>query len=124
MMEIRTETDYVAHHIQKVMGFFAAMRAFKEHFASQGFKFIYLTLDDKANLQDFSKNLDQVITKEKITNFEMIEPDEYRLDQYFKKYLKLENLIISYNQIDTNDFLSLYKTTIERSYLITLESAM
>ena len=26
MMEIRTETDYAQHHIQKVVGIFAAMR--------------------------------------------------------------------------------------------------
>ncbi|MCA1794402.1 MAG: cryptochrome/photolyase family protein, partial [Desulfobacteraceae bacterium] len=28
LMEIRQETDYVRHHIQKVVGFFAAMRSF------------------------------------------------------------------------------------------------
>ena len=28
MMEIRSETDYVQHHIQKVVGIFAAMRNF------------------------------------------------------------------------------------------------
>ena len=28
MMEVRTETDYATHHIQKVVGFFAAMRFF------------------------------------------------------------------------------------------------
>ena len=28
LMEIRTETDYAKHHIQKVIGFFAAMQNF------------------------------------------------------------------------------------------------
>jgi len=28
LMEMRQETDYVRHHIQKVVGFFAAMRHF------------------------------------------------------------------------------------------------
>ena len=28
MMEIRTETDYASHHIQKVVGFFSAMQEF------------------------------------------------------------------------------------------------
>jgi len=27
-MEMRQETDYVKHHIQKIIGFFGAMRAF------------------------------------------------------------------------------------------------
>ena len=30
MMEIRTETDYASHHIQKVVGFFASMHSFAE----------------------------------------------------------------------------------------------
>lgn len=88
MMEIRSETDYAWHHIQKVMGFFAAMREFKDHQEAKGHKFFYIKLDDKNNKQDFAENLDWIIKKEKITNFEMIEPDEYRLDEYFKKYLK------------------------------------
>jgi len=28
LMELRSETDYAQHHIQKVIGFFAAMRSF------------------------------------------------------------------------------------------------
>lgn len=28
LMEIKTETDYATHHIQKVVGFFVAMRNF------------------------------------------------------------------------------------------------
>ena len=28
IMEVRTETDYAHHHIQKIVGFFSAMRAF------------------------------------------------------------------------------------------------
>ena len=30
MMEMRQETDYVRHHIQKIVGFFLAMRHFSE----------------------------------------------------------------------------------------------
>jgi deoxyribodipyrimidine photolyase-related protein len=30
MAEMRQETDYVKHHVQKVVGFFAAMRGFAE----------------------------------------------------------------------------------------------
>ena len=31
MAEMRQETNYVKHHIQKVIGFFLAMRNFAEH---------------------------------------------------------------------------------------------
>ena len=33
LMEMRQETDYVTHHIQKVAGFFAIMRRFGETLA-------------------------------------------------------------------------------------------
>ena len=31
MMEVRSETDYAHHHIQKVVGIFAAMQDFKNN---------------------------------------------------------------------------------------------
>ena len=34
MMEIRTETDYAQHHIQKVVGIFAAMQNFANQLKS------------------------------------------------------------------------------------------
>ena len=45
IMEVRQETDYVTHHIQKVAAFFAAMRAFSAHLQRQGHRVIYLRLD-------------------------------------------------------------------------------
>lgn len=39
MMEMRQETDYVSHHIQKVVGFFSAMRAFKDDLEEKGHNF-------------------------------------------------------------------------------------
>jgi deoxyribodipyrimidine photolyase-related protein len=46
LMEIRQETDYVIHHIQKVAAFFAAMRAFAERLRELGHRVVYLALDD------------------------------------------------------------------------------
>ena len=63
MMEIRQETDYTKHHIQKIIGFFAAMRAFAQAKQQLGFHFVYLTLDDPENQQDLCKNLNYLITK-------------------------------------------------------------
>ena len=51
MMEIRQETDYVRHHIQKVIGFFSAMRLFAQNLENQGHTFTYLRLDDEKNTQ-------------------------------------------------------------------------
>jgi deoxyribodipyrimidine photolyase-related protein len=36
LMEIRQETDYVKHHFQKVVAFFAAMRAFARKLKEKG----------------------------------------------------------------------------------------
>jgi len=79
-MEIRQETDYVTHHIQKVAAFFAAMRAFADHLRRQGHRVTYLRLDDPGNRQAIRDNVLQIIRSQGITRFEYLLPDEYRLD--------------------------------------------
>jgi deoxyribodipyrimidine photolyase-related protein len=54
MMDIRTETDYVKHHIQKVVAFFQAMRLFADELKQKGNQVIYLPLDDFENKQFYS----------------------------------------------------------------------
>ncbi|MDX1761825.1 MAG: cryptochrome/photolyase family protein, partial [Christiangramia sp.] len=61
-MEMRQETDYVVHHIQKVVGFFSAMRNFENYLEERDHKVIYLKINDKKNKQDLKKNLDQLIS--------------------------------------------------------------
>jgi deoxyribodipyrimidine photolyase-like uncharacterized protein len=56
-MEIRQETDYVKHHIQKVAAFFAAMRAFADHLKVKGHRVIYIALDDPENRQTIRDNI-------------------------------------------------------------------
>ena len=55
MMEVRTETDYAKHHIQKAVGFFSAMRSFAESLQSANHTVIDIGLNDKNNLQSFDK---------------------------------------------------------------------
>ena len=80
IMEIRQETDYVKHHIQKVAAFFAAMRAFTDHLRRQGHRVTYLRLDDPGNRQTIRDNVLQIIRSQGITRFEYLLPDEHRLD--------------------------------------------
>lgn len=47
LFEMRQETDYVKHHIQKVIGFFAAMRQFSLDIESNGHNVIYLKINDE-----------------------------------------------------------------------------
>lgn len=104
IMEIRTETDYATHHIQKIVGFFASMQAFAAELKQQKHSIIYVKLNDKNNLQSFEKNLNALIKVHKFTHFEYLLPDEYRVDQILKKYTA--TLSITHNTSDTEHFLS------------------
>jgi len=104
MMEIRTETDYAEHHIQKVMGFFAAMRNFANELISKRHKVIYIKLNDENNLQSFDKNCNALIEKHKFNFFEYQLPDEYRLDEHLKSFAK--KLKIPFAVADTEHFYS------------------
>jgi deoxyribodipyrimidine photolyase-related protein len=81
LMEVRTETDYVLHHIQKILAFFAAMRSFRDELTAKGHRVRYFELDAPDNRQDIVKNLEALIREEHFTRFEYLQPDEYRLDQ-------------------------------------------
>jgi len=102
MFEMRQETDYVKHHIQKVVGFFAAMQEFSRQLISDGHKVIYLTIDDSSNHQCLEKNLKSVIDSLNISKLEYQSPDEYRLDYQLKNICK--TLSISSKQVDSEHF--------------------
>ncbi|MDI1256703.1 MAG: cryptochrome/photolyase family protein [Flavobacterium sp.] len=104
MMEIRTETDYATHHIQKIVGFFASMRMFSDWLRAQKHNVVYLKLDDKNNLQSFEANLDAIITHNNITHFEYQLPDEYRVDVILKDFSS--RLSITSSVADTEHFFS------------------
>lgn len=88
LMEIRTETDYASHHIQKIVAFFSAMREFADLLKEKGHKVQYIKIDDPKNKQDFAKNLLPIIANKNISKLEIMEPDEYRLDLYFAEFFK------------------------------------
>ena len=60
LMEIRQETDYVAHHIQKVAAFFAAMRAFAKRLRGMGHQVVYLKLDDSRKISEDHEAVQQI----------------------------------------------------------------
>jgi len=109
LMEVASETDYVTHHIQKVIGFFAAMRNFSKKLKSEGHTVVYIYLNDLTNQQTFAGNLGQLITENNFSTFEYQEPDEYRLDQLLQNFCA--TLSISFEMFDSEHFLS------ERSFL-------
>ncbi|GAW90198.1 cryptochrome/photolyase family protein [Flavobacterium psychrophilum] len=104
IMEIRSETDYATHHIQKIAGFFSAMRNFASELKQKKHNSIYFHLNDTNNLQAFDKNLQQLINKEHYTHFEYQLPDEYRLDELLKNFC--QTLSISTSVADSEHFMS------------------
>jgi len=102
LMEIRTETDYAAHHIQKVLGFFSAMRAFARDLKAKKHNVIYIQLNDDNNLQSFDKNMEFLIAENKFSHFEYQFPDEYRVDEHLKDFCK--TLSISHSVVDSEHF--------------------
>jgi deoxyribodipyrimidine photolyase-related protein len=104
MMEIRQETDYVKHHIQKVAAFFSAMRAFAERLKALKHTIIYIRLDDPDNEQTIAGNIQRLIKEEKFTQFEYLLPDEYRLDIQLRKLA--DKLPIDCRAVDSEHFLT------------------
>ena len=86
LMEMRQETDYVKHHVQKICAFFLSMRRFSEKLKKLDFQVHYLRLDDPKNFQTLENNLDHFLTKLKCDRFEWQLPDEWRLDQQLKNF--------------------------------------
>jgi deoxyribodipyrimidine photolyase-related protein len=110
MMEVRTETDYAQHHIQKVLGFFTAMRHFASWLRTKNQNVIYIKLTDDTNLQSFSANLQAIIATNQFEKFEYQLPDEYRLDQALTQFCS--TLTIPYSVVDSEHF---YTTRTELS---------
>ena len=102
LMEIRQETDYVQHHIQKVVAFFLAMRHFADVLVQKGHKVIYLKIDDIYNTHSLIQNLQNLIQDHHINHFEYLLPDEYRLDIQLKDFCS--RLEISSKAYDTEHF--------------------
>lgn len=104
LMEMRQETDYAVHHIQKVVGFFQAMRAFAEYLDDRDFNVLYLKLDAERNTQKLPDNLKWILEETAATSFEYQLPDEYRLDEQLKEFCS--DLAIESAVVDTEHFLT------------------
>jgi len=114
LFEMRQETDYVKHHIQKVAGFFAAMRNFAEELNTQNKKVIYFKLNDEVNTQSLTKNINYLLEQHHFEKFEYLAPDEYRLDHQLKEFcdsLTIESKVYTTEHFytDRNDLASFFK---------------
>jgi deoxyribodipyrimidine photolyase-related protein len=102
LAEMRQETDYVKHHIQKVVAFFLSMRNFHTALKAAGHCAVYFQITDAENPQDLEKIIALCIEKYKIEKFEYQLPDEYRLDEQLKTICS--NLKIETESFDSEHF--------------------
>jgi len=100
LMEVKSESEYVTHHVQKIVGIFAAMRAFARELKALGHEVRYYEINDLDNHHDFLKNIEALCQVHGISKVSYQLPDEYRLDQYFK----LSKFPL--NAVDTEHFLT------------------
>ena len=102
MAEMRQETDYVKHHVQKVVAFFLAMRTFSDELMEKGHQVNYYKISDSNTPQDLEKLILEIVAKKNIECFEYQFPDEYRLDEQLKAIC--EKLSIPTKAIDSEHF--------------------
>lgn len=104
MMEMRQETDYVKHHIQKVVGFFKAMREFAGALREEGCEVEYMELGEMRNSGKLTTNLQNLLNEGDFERFEYQLPDEYRLREQLSSFC--DELDLETEAFDTEHFLS------------------
>ncbi len=104
LMETRSETDYTRHHVQKVIAYFLAMRAFAKTLRAAGHRVHYLELDDADNAQSVSGNLEVLAKAYGVQRVEYQLPDEWRLDRELSNFR--ESARVPVHAVDTEHFLT------------------
>jgi deoxyribodipyrimidine photolyase-related protein len=104
-IESREEATYARHHIQKILGFFAAMRAFASELEQEGHHVKYLKLSDPDNKSSIAGTIKSLIQHHHYKEFHYQLPDEYRLDEALAS-LKTE-VGIPVTAADTEHYLTL-----------------
>jgi deoxyribodipyrimidine photolyase-related protein len=84
MMELTPEVKQPYMHIQKVIGFFAAMRHFAATLTQRGATVKYFKLNDTDNQQNLLANISQVIQEFDASLLEYQLPDQWQLYQTLK----------------------------------------
>jgi deoxyribodipyrimidine photolyase-related protein len=102
MAEMRQETDYVKHHIQKVVAFFLSMRNFSEELMNKGHQVVYYKISNANNPHNLEQLILDLVEENKIEQFEYQFPDEYRLDEQLKSIC--EKLSIPTKAMDSEHF--------------------
>ncbi len=104
LMEVRQETDYVLHHVQKIVAIFAAMRDFARALRAAGHRVRYVALDDQRNRQSVTENLAALVRHYDARRLEWQSPDEWRLDTQLRTWTAQQEIATA--EVDSEHFLT------------------
>lgn len=104
MLEIRQEATYVKHHIQKLLGFFGAMRRFADYLAQAGHRVYYQKIGDEASNIPLPERLVALAEEFSAQHLSWQQPDEYRLAHQLADFPWPSNLHVTI--ADSAHFLS------------------
>jgi deoxyribodipyrimidine photolyase-related protein len=79
MCEVMEEATYVHHHKKKIAYLFSAMRHFAKELQAEGYRVIYVTLDDPRNEGSFRSEIVRAITQFQPESIVVTYPGEYRV---------------------------------------------
>ena len=104
LFETYSEATYCEHHIQKLTGFFLAMRAFRDRLEELGHRVHYRTLDQtrEAGHESITDCVAALLEESGAQEFGYQLPDEWRLDQELKSFSEKVGGV----SCDTEHFLS------------------
>ncbi|MEM9101728.1 MAG: cryptochrome/photolyase family protein [Pseudomonadota bacterium] len=102
MAELKQEVTYVHHHIQKVCGFFLAMKHFADTLESHGHHVVLFNLEQTHRFQSLTTFLKNQVKNNQCKNFEYQRPDEWRLLQQLRDW---KMPAINKQEFDTEHFI-------------------
>jgi deoxyribodipyrimidine photolyase-related protein len=79
MVEVKAEVTSVKHHRQKIVLVLSAMRHFAASLRSEGFRVDYVLLDDPANTQSFTTELQRAVERHSASRLVVTEASEWRV---------------------------------------------
>lgn len=102
MMEVHDEASYVAHHKQKLVFFFSAMRHFANELVDKGYKVHYIKLTSVNSKGSFTETLQHFLKNRSFSEILITEPSEYRVFDEVMQWRA--SLKIPVNIIEDNRF--------------------
>ena len=100
--ELKQESEYTTHHIQKQVAFFLAMMSFAKHLRSEGHHVDYLDLDRTECFDNLTEMLTSLLTQYGANELEYQRPDEFRLR---KQLMEFDVEGVTVTEVDTEHFL-------------------